>query len=196
MFDQEGGRAMKRIALAVLPLAFIFILLLPGAALASGNTSEVEQKWIDFQKAVTDQMVKDGMMTRQEADTRVKEFQTRFAQSADDSIYKFFADKNRPGSGNCKDGKCNKGRTDRDGAAMRVYSMLTGKSVDDVQKACASGNLTVWQLAKNEGKLDALKSKLLSTQTASLDVLVKGGIMTDQQRTSIVDKIKDELSRK
>jgi polyhydroxyalkanoate synthesis regulator phasin len=187
---------MKRIQLVVLPLALALMLMLPATAFAAGNTTDVEQKWVDFQKAVTDQMVKDGKMTRQQADAQVKEFQTKFAESTGDSIYQFFAEKHQGGNGPCKDGKCGKGHPNREDAALRVYSMLTGKSVDDLQKACSSANMTIWQLAQKEGKLDDLKSKLINTQSASMDVLVKGGMMTAEQKNKIIDKIREELNKK
>lgn len=190
---------MKRLKLLVLPLALLLVIVFPGAALAAGNTTEVEQKWIDFQKAVTDQMVKDGKMTRQDADVRVKEFQTRFAESPGDSIYEFFAGKHAPRSGpegGCKDGKCRGGRERLDGAALRVYSMLSGKNVEELKKACAESGVTIWELAKKEGRLELLKSKLTAAHTAGLDAMVKSGVLSDQKRISILERLKVELDKK
>lgn len=100
-----------------------------------------------------------------------------------------------PPADGCKDGK-RKGAHRGDEAAFRVYSAITGKSVDDLKKACESGNTTIWQLARKEGKLDALKTKLLNIRAASLDALVKGGVMTDEERDKILAHIKDELDKK
>jgi polyhydroxyalkanoate synthesis regulator phasin len=186
---------MKRLMHAVLPVALLLMLIAPGKVFAAGNTTTVEQKWLDFQKAVTDQMVKDGKMTKQDADTRMKDMKAKFAESPGDSIYEFFADKGGPGGkGGCKDGRCRAGGLDN--GAFHVYSVMTGKAVDDLKSACTSGNLTIWQLAKKEGKLDALKARILAAQTASLNELVKGGVMTDEQRTKILERMKSELDKK
>ncbi len=96
---------MKRLARLILPVAVALMLAMPGTALAaSADTTIIEQKWIDFQKAVTDQMVKDGSMTQKQADERMAEVRKKFAESEGDSIYEFFARKNRPENG-CKDGE-------------------------------------------------------------------------------------------
>lgn len=100
-----------------------------------------------------------------------------------------------PPQGGCKDGKC-KGMHREDEAAFRIYSVLTGKTADELKKACAKDNLTIWQLAKKEGKLDALKTRMLNVKAASLDELVKGGVMTDEERNRILTHIKDELDKK
>lgn len=190
---------MKRLRLLVLPIALMLAMALPGTALAAGNTTEVEQKWIDFQKAVTDQMVKDGTLTRQDADARVKEFQAKFAESPGDSIYEFFADKHAPRrgpEGGCKDGKCRGGKERLDGAAYRVYSMLTGRNVDELKKATVESGQTIWELARNEGKLELLKSKLTTAHTSGLDAMVKSGVLSDQKRINILERLKNTLDSK
>jgi hypothetical protein len=73
---------------------------------------------------------------------------------------------------------------------------MTGKTVESLQKACSDGKMTIWQLAKKDGKLDALKSRIISARTASLDELVKGGLMSDDERNKILSHIKDELDKK
>jgi polyhydroxyalkanoate synthesis regulator phasin len=186
---------MKRIPLFLLTA---LLLVIPQTAFAAGNTTTVEQKWLDFQKAVTDQMVKDGVITKQEADSRLKEMQTKFAESPGDSIYQFFSNKKDPGDkrpGDCKDGTCKSGHRG-DGAAYRAYSAMTGKTVESLQSACSDGKTTIWDLAKKEGKLDELKSKILSARTASLDALVQGGLMTQDERNKILARIKEELDKK
>lgn len=100
---------MKRVARIVLPAVIGIMLAMPGVAMAAGNTTEIEQKWIDLQKAVTDQMVKDGSLTRQQADERMAAVKQKFADSDGDSIYDFFARKNMPENG-CRDGNCGEGR--------------------------------------------------------------------------------------
>ncbi len=90
---------MKGLARLILPAALAFMLFMPGTALAAADTTEIEQKWIDFQKIVTDQMVKDGSMTRQQADEKMAEVRKKFADSEGDSIYEFFSRKNKPESG-------------------------------------------------------------------------------------------------
>jgi hypothetical protein len=187
---------MKRLILLALTLALALMPAIPGAALAAGNTTQVEQKWLDFQKALTDQMVKDGKLTRQDADRWMKDLQTNFA-SPGDSIYKLFSDKIRPdpGKGGCKDGKCAR-NSPVDDAGFRVYSMMTGKTVDALQAQCTDAGATIWGLAKQEGKLDALKKKIYDAQAAGLDALVKGGVMADEQRQNILKHLQGELDGK
>jgi hypothetical protein len=95
----------------------------------------------------------------------------------------------------CGDGKCKPAPRGEE-AAFRVYSLLTGKSVESLKKACADGKLTIWELAKKEGKSDALKEKLLAARAASLDALVKAGVMTQEERDRILSHIKEELDKK
>lgn len=185
-------KRMKRIGLSI---AVVLMLMLPGTALASGNTTDVEQKWVDLQKAVTDQMVKDGKITRQEADKIMGDLRTKFAESQGDSIYQMFSGRileRNKGSG--QEGNRHD-RVGNDEAAFRVYSLMTGKSVEDLKKTCG-GSTTIWELAKKEGKLAGLKTRIYNTQAAGLDALVKGGIMTDQQRTKILVHVKGELDKK
>jgi len=103
-----------------------------------------------------------------------------------------------PPNDNCKDCKEKKshGRGIDDGADFRVYSMMTARSVEELKRACESGKLTIWELAKRDGKLDALKAKLLEGHAAGLDALVKGGVMTAEQRSKILEHLKDELGKR
>ena len=99
--------------------------------------------------------------------------------------------------GGCKDGKCGKARErHQDGAAFRVYSMLTGKTVDELKKTCETQKLTIWQLAEREGRLNALKDRLVSAHSAGLDEMVKGGVLTEEQRGRIISHLKEELDKK
>jgi hypothetical protein len=95
----------------------------------------------------------------------------------------------------CKDGDC-KGLHGRDNVAFRIYAAMTGKPVEDLRKACEDGKTTIWQIAKKDGKLEALKAKLLEVRAASLDALVKGGAMTQEERDRILAHIRDELDKK
>jgi hypothetical protein len=100
-----------------------------------------------------------------------------------------------PPPGDCGDGKCKKTHRGEE-AAFRVYSLLTGKPVETLKKACADGKLTIWELAKKDGKLDALKEKLIAARAASLDALVKAGVMTQEERDRILVHIREELNEK
>ncbi len=83
-----------------------------------------------------------------------------------------------------------------DGAALRVYSMITGKTVEELKNACDTGKLTIWELARRDGRLDTLKTKLLEGNTAALDALVKSGIITSEHKTKILEHIRDELGKR
>lgn len=83
-----------------------------------------------------------------------------------------------------------------DHAALNAYAALTGKPVESLRKTCEEGKMTVWELAKKEGKLDALKNKILTARTASLDALVQGGLMTQEERDKILSHMTDELNKK
>lgn len=190
---------MGRLKYVIVSYALMAMLAMPGVALASGNTTDIEQRWIDFQKAVTDQMVKEGRMTRQDADKWVSGLVTRFAESPGDSVYPMFSGKNQPKSGadgGNRDWKDRKKSARVEDAGFRVYSMMTGKTAEDLKKACASGNMTIWQLAKKEGRLEDLKARILEAEAAGLDAFVKGGVMTQEQRSRMLEHVKSELDSK
>lgn len=103
-----------------------------------------------------------------------------------------------PPCDNCERDKAKRphGKGYDDGAAFRVYSMISGRTVEELKNACDTGGLTIWELARRDGKLDALKTRLLEGNAAALDALVKSGIITPEQKAKILGHIGEELNKR
>lgn len=163
-------------------IALIVTVILCGTmttAFAEGNMSTIEQKWLDFQRAVVDQQVKDGDMSRSQADGYLTSLEKNLRDSKEDVIYGFFKD------------KLHQGGREHGKRAAETYGKLTNRSAEDVMKLCKDGNMTVWQLAQKEGKLDMLKEAVMKDKTEKLDKLVKEGRITSQQRDEMLSRMKE-----
>lgn len=103
-----------------------------------------------------------------------------------------------PPNAGCKDGKCKQKEhrvrgANAENSAFRIYSMMTGRSVDDIQKACADMGVSIWKLAGQEGRLQALKDKLIAGHALGLDSMVKSGVLSEQQRDEFINRLKQKL---
>ncbi len=168
-------RRAKWIALIVT----VFLFGTTATAFADGNMSTIEQKWLDFQRAVMEQQVKDGSLSQEQASGYLTNLEKCLNESKEDVVYKLFKDRLQ------KDGREHGKR------GAETYAKLTNRSIEDVLKLCKSGNITVWQLAQKEGKLDVLKDAVMKDKTAKLDKLVKEGRITSQQRDEMLKRMKE-----
>lgn len=150
-------------------------------AFAGGSMTTIEQKWLDFQRAVMDQQVKDGDMTRQQADGYLSSLEKNLKDSKEDVIYGLFKDKYRS-------------QMEKNGQRLaELYAKMTNRTSEDVMKACKDGKMTVWQLAQNEGKLDMLKDAVMKAKTDRLDQMVKDGKITAEKRDEMLKRMKEWL---
>jgi polyhydroxyalkanoate synthesis regulator phasin len=173
----------------ILVLAVSLVALITGGTLAmasSGKLTEVEQKWLEFRKAVANQQVKDGILTRQQADNLIADLQKKLEPEGD-TVYEKFAKRFSLDD----KGKHQRGK---EGAIIRLYAELTGRNVSDVAAACKKNNISLWELARREKRADELKTRVLKLAESNLNSKVSDGTLTVQQRDAALKKISDALA--
>ncbi len=169
-----------------LTLVAVGLLAAPSTAFAAGNVSNIEQKWIDFHKALTDRMVQDGKLTRAEADDRVAKLTEEAQKSTDDVVYERFANRAKP---------MRDGANDREKRLMKEYAALTGRTTEEVRQACEKAHMTVWELAASEGKLDNLKLEATERMKEHLQSKVKDGKLTQQEADQRLAELQEKLEK-
>lgn len=170
----------------VMILSIVGILTSGTLALANdGAMTDIEKRWLDFRRAVSDQQVKDGILTKEQAKSQLTDLESRL-KGEGDSIYEKFAKRF------AVDGKAKRERGS-EGKIVRLYAKLTGRDEQAVRQACEQNKISVWELARREGNSENLKSQVLSIATQNLDQKVLEGAMTRQQREEVLRKIADSL---
>lgn len=177
---------MNRLRKVLIIVFAICLLAGSSMAMAAPNISAIEKSWLEFQKTVSDQMVKDGEMTRQDADQKITALQKKMSETSEDVVYKRIKEK-------CPQDGCRHGK---EGRMLKAYAEMTNRSVEDVKKVCEEAKFTIWELAKREGKLDEFKAKIIEKKTAWLDGLVKEGKLTQQKRDEKLKHMKEKLDMK
>jgi len=163
-------------------LPAIIILLIGNVAFAAGNMTNIEQKWLEFQRAVKDQQVKDGLLSEQDAEGFLQKLESDLNAGSEDVVYQKVKEKQK---------KCHNVRE----KAAEEYAQLTNRSKESILKTCEEKKITVWQLAKEEGNLEKLKAALLSDIKEKLSQLVKEGKMTQKEMDEKMDRITKNLSQ-
>lgn len=161
----------------------VILLLFGTVAYAAENITDIEQKWLDFQRAVKAQQVKDGIISQKDADNFLSKLQSKISGSGD-AVYE-----------KIKKAKVNRSQK-FDARAVDIYAKLTNRSKEDVLKDCEAKKMTIWQLAKSEGKLEDLKNAILSNVKVKFSQLVKDGKMTQQEMDNKLQKIQNKLNSK
>ena len=180
---------MKRKLIIFLVFSLVALIISGTVAMASsGKLTEIEQKWLDFRKVVAERQVKDGILTRQQADKLITELQNKLSESEGDTIYDKFAKHFDLEGG--KNGR-EKGK---EGAIMRLYAQITGNSAQNIASSCEKDKISIWELARREGRADELKKRLLTLASANLDKKVSEGVLTKQQRDEALKKISNALN--
>lgn len=178
---------MKKVQWIVcVSLVLLFTFGLMTVAFAQGSMTDVEQKWLAFQRAVKEQQVKDGILSQKDAEDFLKKLENKLNSGTEDAVYE------RLKKSNAKGCHCHKFHEE----AAELYAKLTGRSADDVLKACQAKNMTVWQLAKEEGKLEDFKSAILSRAEEKFSEWVKEGKMTQQEMNEKLNQMKSRMSRR
>ena len=160
------------------------LLASPVPALAAGNVSDIEQKWLDLQKAVQDKLVQDGKLTRQEADERLAKSRALAEQDANDVVYERFMKGGKPMRDGAKD------------RLLQEYAALTGRTTEQIREACEKAIMTVWELAASEGKLDNLKLQVKGTFREHLQQRVQDGKLTQQEADEKLKNFERKLEEK
>ena len=83
---------MKKANWMFLITAIIFILS-GSVAYAAGNMTDIEQKWLAFQRALKDQQVKDGEITAEQAKSYLNKLESKLSDGSEDSVYKHWKER-------------------------------------------------------------------------------------------------------
>lgn len=170
----------KRSKVLLIFLVIMTLILGSTISYAKGNISKIEEKWLEFQEALSDRLVKEGIMSQNDAAEKLKEFEDKAKSSSEDFIYQHFAKVKKPTFSRNKN---------MNTLPAAIYSRITNQSLRKVIKECKDSNITVWQLAQNQGKLDELKQEFIAELKNIMDKLVEKGMMSSQQRQEALDKI-------
>lgn len=173
----------KRAKFIVLTSILAFsILCMNLVSYASGNISKIEKEWLDFQKVLGDQLVKDGIISKEEAEFKYNQIRDKAKESKDDFIYEYFSRAKQPAIGNKK----------YDLPAL-VWAKISNQSLKKVLKQCEDTGKNVWQLAENEGRLNELNDAIITELDKMLSKMVKKGIIKASQKEEALNKIRKEL---
>lgn len=180
---------MKRLKIMLIVIIICSILSYAAGATA-GDMSEIEKQWLNMQKAIADQMLKNGDITKADAEQILNKYKKLLAESREDLIY--------PSKSASKKGRFLKHGRLLYKASMLLdeYAQVTGRSKLDTLRACDKEKLTVWQMAKKEGRLDALKAKVINDTETRLNSLINEGKLNKEKRDEMLKKLKDYLDKK
>lgn len=174
----------KRAKFIVLTTILAFsILCINVVSYASGNISKIEKEWLDFQKVLGEQLVKDGLITEEEAENKYNQIKEKVKESKDDFIYQYFSKGKQPTIS----------RKPINLPAL-VWAKISDQSLKNVLKQCETTGKSVWQLAEKEGKLKDLNEAVITELDKMLNKMIKKGIITSSQKEEALNKIKKEFA--
>jgi polyhydroxyalkanoate synthesis regulator phasin len=177
---KAGGVELKKAKWMFFILAIIFVFT-GNIAYAAGNLTDIEQKWLAFQRALKEQQVKDGEISSEQAKSYLSKLESELS-SNDDSVYEHWKE--------MKADKCHK----MQGRVAALYARMTNRNQEEIEKLCKNAKISVWELAEKEGKLNQLKEALLNEAKDKFSRLVKEGKMTQQEMDKKLEQIKKRLS--
>jgi polyhydroxyalkanoate synthesis regulator phasin len=172
---------LKRKGVLIVALALILALCFGTAAMAAtGSFTRIESKWLDLQKLVMRQMVKEGRITQEQADEQLAQMKEHLGASGEDGVYRRMSHRTEMRCGFL-------------GIMVDAWAQLTGGDPTEIIKTCRENGTTVWQLAEEAGRLDEWKQKITELSTEKLDTLVQEGRITKEQKSKILDGLKKKL---
>lgn len=157
---------------AVIVVAVVAVLAGGVAAFAADNTSDLENAWLAFRAELNKTLVADGTITQERADESLDNLTERFAASAEDE-------------GLARFGK----RAHRHGGIVAEYATLVDKDVAKVVDMLKEDELTIWQLAEQDGKFEELKALVL----ADMDERI-ADFSGDDARLELLKTHRDEIA--
>ena len=164
----------------------LLVALVGTVAFASSNISDIEQKWLDFQKALTNKMVEDGKLTQEVADEKISALQEKLEQSEEDIIYEKFSKNGMPSWKDKRKASMIKGFASR--AVIESYAEITGEDIETILQTCRENECSIWKLAEKNGVLEELKEKMLAQFTEKLDNAIEKGKLTQEKADAILEK--------
>ena len=172
---------LRKKGVLIVALALVLALGIGTVAMAAtGSMTRIEQKWLDVQELVLKKMVKEGRMTQEQADEQLKQMKEHLRSSSEDDVYTRISE--RIGM-----------RLGFQGIMTDAWAELTGQDPEAIRTACREQDTTVWELAKEAGREDELKQKILAVADEKLTALVQDGKLTDEKKTKILDRMKQKL---
>jgi polyhydroxyalkanoate synthesis regulator phasin len=164
-------------------MALMLVFLTGTIAMASaGSLTRIESKWLDLQETVIKKMVKEGQITKEQADEELARMRKHLLSSGEDDVYSHIS--RRMGIRFCLLG-----------VMSEAWAELSGQEPAAVLRTCREQGATVWELAKREGREDEWKEKALALAEERLSTLVQDGKLTDAVKTKILDRLKETLSK-
>ncbi len=177
---------------------FIFLLVIfftvNTVVYAAGNMSKVEKEWLDFYKALMEQRVKDGDVTKEQAKVKIKELEKQIKDSDEDIIYKKFTRKKVDAQEKRRDEKVRM-MQERQERLIRLYASITSLSIDEVKTKCEQQDKTIWQLAYSEGVLNEFKEAVINDTAMRLKEKVENGVITQEKADKILADVTDHISK-
>jgi polyhydroxyalkanoate synthesis regulator phasin len=174
----------KRAKIIVLTTILAFsILCINIVSYASGNISKIEKEWLDFQKVLGNQLVKDGIISKEEAEFKYNQIRDKAKESEEDFIYEYFSRAKQPALGNKKSFNL----------PELVWAKISNQSLKKVRKQCEDTGKSVWQLAESEGRLKELNNAIITELDKMLNKMVKKGIINSSQKEEALNKIIKQL---
>jgi len=173
---------LKKAKWMVLVAALVLTCFL-NQAWAAGNMTGIEQKWLDFQRELKAQQVKDGKLTQDEAGRYLKDLEDKLKQSEEDVVYTRF-------KGMSEDNDQHFG-----GKFIALYAEMTNRSADEIAKKCREAKTTVFELAKQEGNLEKFQAFIVRKATDKLDGMVRDGKITKEQMENKLKHLHDLIGR-
>lgn len=172
---------MKKAKWMFLIMAIVFILS-GSIAYAAPNMTDIEQKWLAFQRALKEQQVKDGEITSEEASGYLEKLESRLSDGSEDSVYAHWKE--------VRNDRCRK----VEARVAGLYARMTNRSPEDILKLCENQKISIWELAEKEGKLEQLKDALLNAAKEKLSQMVKEGKITQQEMDKKLEQMKKRLN--
>lgn len=172
---------MRKKGVLIVALALALVLGISTVAIAAtGTLTRIEHKWLDLQELALKQMVKEGKLSQAQADEQLARMKDHLRASSEDDVYSRIA------------GRIGR-RIQFQDIMTDAWAELTGQDPETVRTACREQDTTVWELAKEAGREDELKQKILAAAEEKLDALVQEGKITAEKKTKILDGMKKRL---
>jgi len=172
---------LRKKGVLIVALALALVLGFSTVAVAAtGTLTRIEHKWLDLQELALKQMVKEEKLSQAQADEQLARMKNHLRASSEDDVYTRIC--RRIGM-----------RIQFQGIMTDAWAELTGQDPEAIRAACREQDTTVWELAREAGREDELKQKILAVTEDKLDALVREGKITAEKKTKILDGMKQRL---
>lgn len=274
----------------IISIALLIVLVFTATPItyAASNTSKIEKEYLDFYKALMDRQVKDGLITKEDANGRIKALEEKIKSSDEDVIYDRFTHKSKDKStfekkakpelkqkpetkarpekvkpeetkpenkpdekaeektktegklenvkpedkskaedkvkpevnaqpdekekkeekkeipekkadAENKDEQKRKDHIQKQKQAqerlIKIYSVLTDSTVDEVKTKCEKQDKNIWQLANAEGQLGKFKEAVIADVKKDINSKVEKGELTKEKGEEIIARFSEHIGK-